>query len=85
MLSCCLKRFNCYEIVHAVISYDAIVNDTLVDEVSFLGLIHKWRHTFSVGRVAYSGTFEVEYYSYASNSSIRVEADQCSQVDMRVL
>jgi len=27
------QRFNCYEIVHAVLSYDAIMNDTLADEV----------------------------------------------------
>ena len=29
-----LKRYNCYEIVHAIISYDAIVNDELVKVVS---------------------------------------------------
>ena len=28
------QRFNCYEIVHSVISYDAVVNDELVDVLS---------------------------------------------------
>ena len=34
MLICTKKLYNCYEIVHAIISYDAIVNDELVDVVS---------------------------------------------------
>ena len=29
-----MKLYNCYEIVHAIISYDAIVNDELVHTVS---------------------------------------------------